>query len=169
MSTLRERFEKWFSDDGKWPAAVKRIGDGYKMGTAQGAWSAWQACSEALAKTSPTVALRDAAQAAIPVLRSAAGYLNSHGEDRRIDEQCRTAADGLQTALAEPAEQPAYEPLTQAEMLALVLSLTHGSLSTYPAFCYESGPYNVTKLLPESIALIRAVERAVLKKIGGAK
>ena len=105
--------------------------------------------------------LRDAAQKALEVFDSPSDHF-PHGEwDRRIE--------ALRAALAEPSEQPAYEPLTVAEMLEIVLPLTHGSPSTYAAFCYEAGPYNVTKLLPEPISLIRAVERAVMAKVRGAK
>ncbi|NWF45426.1 hypothetical protein F3K02_09220 [Hydrogenophaga sp. D2P1] len=39
----REEFEAWYGDQGKWPAAVERIGDGYKLAAAQSAWVTWQA------------------------------------------------------------------------------------------------------------------------------
>lgn len=43
MSTMREEFEAWFSEDGAWPDAVRRSGDGYMLASAQAAWTAWQA------------------------------------------------------------------------------------------------------------------------------
>ena len=39
----RAAFEAWFSNGGKWPAAVQRSGDGYMLAAAQSAWNAWQA------------------------------------------------------------------------------------------------------------------------------
>ena len=39
----RAAFEAWFSENGKWPAAVQRSGDGYMLASAQSAWTAWQA------------------------------------------------------------------------------------------------------------------------------
>lgn len=39
----RAAFDAWFSDGGKWPAAVQRSGDGYLLAAAQSAWTAWQA------------------------------------------------------------------------------------------------------------------------------
>lgn len=47
MSEQRERFEAWFSDQGKWPQAVERRGDGYRLMQANEAWRNWQAaCPE---------------------------------------------------------------------------------------------------------------------------
>jgi hypothetical protein len=43
--SVRPAFERWFSDDGKWPAAAQRSGDGYALASAQAAWDAWQAAS----------------------------------------------------------------------------------------------------------------------------
>lgn len=51
-------------------------------------------------------------------------------------------------------------PLTDEQMLKLVLLIAHGAPETYQALCYESGPYSVTKLRSSAIALIRTVERA---------
>lgn len=39
----RDAFEAWFSEDGKWPEAVRRNGDAYMLASAQHAWTAWQA------------------------------------------------------------------------------------------------------------------------------
>ena len=44
---VREAFEAWYSNDGKWPAAVERsdFGPSYKLGAAEHAWTAWQAAA----------------------------------------------------------------------------------------------------------------------------
>lgn len=39
----RAAFEAWFSEGGKWPAAVRRNGDGYMLAAAQSAWNAYKA------------------------------------------------------------------------------------------------------------------------------
>ncbi len=44
----REAFEAFFSDHGKWPVAVERSGEGYKLAAAQSAWVAWQGCCAAI-------------------------------------------------------------------------------------------------------------------------
>ncbi len=41
MTTTREEFEAWFSDD--LPAPLRRNGEGYVFMAAQSAWDAWQA------------------------------------------------------------------------------------------------------------------------------
>ena len=47
VMSQRERFEHWFSDQGKWPQAVERSGEGYKLMQAQSAWETWKvACPE---------------------------------------------------------------------------------------------------------------------------
>tara|TARA_R100001039_G_C1831136_1_gene95073 strand:- start:907 stop:1206 length:300 start_codon:yes stop_codon:yes gene_type:complete len=47
VMSQRERFEHWFSDQGKWPQAVERSGEGYKLMQADDAWRTWQAaCPE---------------------------------------------------------------------------------------------------------------------------
>jgi hypothetical protein len=43
----RAAFEAWFSDDGKWTAAIQRSGDGYMLAAAQTAWGVWQASAKA--------------------------------------------------------------------------------------------------------------------------
>lgn len=45
--TMRQRFEHWYSEEGKWPAAVDKDarGDYMLMQTAL-AWKAWQAADE---------------------------------------------------------------------------------------------------------------------------
>lgn len=40
---MRAEFEAWLTEDGKWPAAAKRSGDGYILAYAQSAWTVWQA------------------------------------------------------------------------------------------------------------------------------
>lgn len=40
----RAEFERWFSEAGKWSAAIERSGEGYRLAAAQSAWTAWQAC-----------------------------------------------------------------------------------------------------------------------------
>jgi hypothetical protein len=39
----RDAFEKWLSEDGKWPKAIERDGDSYKLIQANSSWIAWQA------------------------------------------------------------------------------------------------------------------------------
>ncbi len=41
----RAAFEDWFSDEGKWPQAVQRNGDGYMLAQAQSSWQAWEAAT----------------------------------------------------------------------------------------------------------------------------
>lgn len=41
----RAAFESWYSEGGKWPSAVERSGEGYKLAGAQSAWVAWQAAT----------------------------------------------------------------------------------------------------------------------------
>jgi len=49
---MREAFERHMSDDGKFPKAVERSGDGYRLLQTQNAWDAWKACAAAItAKT----------------------------------------------------------------------------------------------------------------------
>jgi arsenate reductase-like glutaredoxin family protein len=42
-NVTREAFEHWYSNAGKYPEAVERSGDNYKLLQANGAWQAWQA------------------------------------------------------------------------------------------------------------------------------
>jgi hypothetical protein len=49
----REAFEKWASDDGKWPAAIEWNGNGYELMQTHAAWIAWQASWQA-ALSQPT-------------------------------------------------------------------------------------------------------------------
>ncbi len=44
----RAEFEHWFSDEGQWPQAVQRSGEGYSLAQAQSSWSAWQAATAAM-------------------------------------------------------------------------------------------------------------------------
>ncbi len=39
----RAAFEEWQSDAGRWPKAVERDGEGYKLAASQAAWTAWRA------------------------------------------------------------------------------------------------------------------------------
>lgn len=39
----RQQFEEWSSDNGKWPQAVERNGDSYKIIKTHTDWLAWQA------------------------------------------------------------------------------------------------------------------------------
>lgn len=41
----RAKFEWWYSDQGQYPKAVERRGDGYVLMQAQDSWVAWQACA----------------------------------------------------------------------------------------------------------------------------
>lgn len=43
----REAFEKWMTEDGKWPEAVMRNDDQYRLAQAASAWTAWQAAWQA--------------------------------------------------------------------------------------------------------------------------
>jgi hypothetical protein len=81
----------------------------------------------------------------------ACGYVGSHD----AHPGCKRDAAPQTQQSAEP-----RQPLTDEQMLALVLPITHDAPTTYLALCYESGPYSVTKLRSSAIALIRAVERA---------
>lgn len=40
---MREAFEAWMSDGGRYPQAVERSGYGYRLSASYAAWSAWQA------------------------------------------------------------------------------------------------------------------------------
>lgn len=47
VMSQRERFERWASDEGKWPNAIERSGKGYRLMQTQASWVAWQAaCPE---------------------------------------------------------------------------------------------------------------------------
>jgi hypothetical protein len=43
----RAAFEHWFSDEGQWPQAVQRSGEGYSLAQAQSSWTTWQAATAA--------------------------------------------------------------------------------------------------------------------------
>ena len=49
----RDQFEAWFSEDGKYPHAVKRSGEGYRLAAANSQWEAWQASREAIKDEQP--------------------------------------------------------------------------------------------------------------------
>jgi hypothetical protein len=40
---MREAFEKWMSQDGKWPKAVERSNGSYVLLATAAAWEAWRA------------------------------------------------------------------------------------------------------------------------------
>ena len=40
---MREAFEKWMSQDGKWPKAVEQRGGAYALMQTASAWEAWRA------------------------------------------------------------------------------------------------------------------------------
>ena len=42
LGLIRTEFERYFSDNGQFPLAVERNGDGYKLMQAQSAWVTWQ-------------------------------------------------------------------------------------------------------------------------------
>lgn len=44
---MRESFEKWASDDGRWPQAIERNGDEYKFMRTAVDWRVWQAAHAA--------------------------------------------------------------------------------------------------------------------------
>lgn len=65
VMSQRARFERWFSDQGKWPQAVERSGEGYRLMQAQDAWRTWQAaCPEGwhLSPQAPTTEMIAAAE-----------------------------------------------------------------------------------------------------------
>ena len=74
----REAFEAWFSEQGKWPAAVDRRGDGYILAAAQSAWVAWQARAaidaDRVSRDVPT----DLAAVLLELDTPIAGLLGSH-------------------------------------------------------------------------------------------
>jgi hypothetical protein len=44
----RQQFEEWASDNGKWPKAVERNGEGYKFMKTHTDWLAWKAARESV-------------------------------------------------------------------------------------------------------------------------
>lgn len=94
---MREAFEAYYSSDGQWPAAVERsfCGLGYKLGAADHAWNAWQACWP-LARA----AIYSAEQAQIEApLRSEIDRLTTERQDLvlmvgRLLHRMRAARDG---------------------------------------------------------------------------
>lgn len=49
----RAAFEAWFSNQGAWPKAVARSGDGYILQAAHSAWEVWQAARRSMMKGEP--------------------------------------------------------------------------------------------------------------------
>lgn len=46
--SIREQFEAWASDEGKFPVVVERSGDSYKFMATQNKWEVWQAATNAM-------------------------------------------------------------------------------------------------------------------------
>lgn len=44
----RKQFEEWASDNGEWPQAIERNGEGYKFMKTHTDWLAWQASRAAI-------------------------------------------------------------------------------------------------------------------------
>jgi hypothetical protein len=43
LAPERAAFEAWQSDNGRWPKAVERDGEGYRLAASHAAWTAWRA------------------------------------------------------------------------------------------------------------------------------
>ena len=87
-STAREAFEAWFSEDGKWPAAVRRSGDGYTLAAAQGAWKAW--CAARADAAVEIERLEDALADKRETLRRASGWLHAAYDRPPQTPECRS-------------------------------------------------------------------------------
>lgn len=91
MATMREAFEKWFSDDGAYPNAVKRSNGGeYLLSQAATAWNVWQAAYSS--RDEQVRILREAAQGVIDAwngrdLAGAVGKLVAALEATKPEEQ----------------------------------------------------------------------------------
>lgn len=46
--TMREQFEAWASDNGQFPRAIERSGEGYRFLPTQNKWDVWQASRAAI-------------------------------------------------------------------------------------------------------------------------
>lgn len=86
--TAREAFEAWFSEDGNWPAAVRRSGDGYTLAAAQGAWKAW--CAARADAAVEIERLEDALQDKRETLRRASGWLHAAYDRPPQTLECRS-------------------------------------------------------------------------------
>jgi hypothetical protein len=53
---IRQTFENWYSDGGKFPRAIERSGDGYQLKHAHDAWTSWQIASAATAEKCASMA-----------------------------------------------------------------------------------------------------------------
>ena len=63
MTDIREAFEHWFSDEGKYPRAVERYSDGhYMLKHAQDAWKVWQAAWDVATKAAFLEAAKQAGE-----------------------------------------------------------------------------------------------------------
>ncbi len=47
VADVRGSFERWMSDDGLFPPAIERSGEGYRLAQAQSSWEAWQGAAKA--------------------------------------------------------------------------------------------------------------------------
>jgi len=80
MSTeqMREAFERHMSDNGKFPKAVERSGEGYKLLQSQNAWHEWTACAAALTAPAAEVPdvreVRDSGNSDDPIAHWKEGY-----------------------------------------------------------------------------------------------
>ncbi|EQB0486257.1 hypothetical protein ACYAO4_002727 [Cronobacter turicensis] len=48
MDKSREQFEKWMSDNGKYPLAIEKMDKNYILATTRTQWEAWQASRAAV-------------------------------------------------------------------------------------------------------------------------
>lgn len=94
---MREKFEAWFSDGGKWPQAIERSRDGYKLITAQNGWEAWQACTAALSQ--PAAADKEMLEA----LQVTAGNIRSLGLAGAIPEPYKIWLSVVEDAIVKAA------------------------------------------------------------------
>lgn len=92
MEPERAAFEAWFSEGGKWPAAVRRSGDGYMLAAAQSAWTAWQA-----ADARWEAALRQTWQMVDPLNPAGTPGSYARGQDSGIVAALNTLRANLKT------------------------------------------------------------------------
>lgn len=71
----RAAFERWFGEDGRWPQAIERSGNGYKLMGAHSAWVAWRACWPQAQAAERERCARIVEAYRVPVGNSAAGEM----------------------------------------------------------------------------------------------
>ena len=71
----RTAFEAWASNDMRWPLAVERSGNGYRMMSTHAAWFAWRPAWAASAAAERGRCLRIIEAHQVPVGNSAAGEM----------------------------------------------------------------------------------------------